>query len=81
MLEISCVECGAVVCHYQKDGPGSLKRMYLDRITDSQVSITGKSLECPSGHLLGIKIIYKKENRPAFRLFIDEVRKKIIKCF
>lgn len=81
MLEISCAECGAIICNYQKDGPGSLKRMYLDRITDSQVSITSKSLECPNGHLLGTEIIYKKENRPAFRLFVDAVRKKIIKCF
>lgn len=79
MLEISCAECGAAVCHYQKDGPGSLKRMYLDRIADSQVPIAGKALKCHNGHLLGTEIIYKKENRPAFRLITDAVRKKIIK--
>lgn len=53
--------------------------MYLDRITNKKVPILGKTLACPRGHILGIKIIYKKENRPAFRLFVDAVVKKIIK--
>ena len=33
LLEISCEKCGSVLCHYQKDGPGILKRMYFDRIS------------------------------------------------
>lgn len=80
-MEISCEKCGAFICHYQKDGPGNLRRMYHDRIFDAKVSISSKSLECQNGHLLGTKIIYEKENRPAFRLFVDAVRKKIIKSF
>ncbi|MFA6973414.1 MAG: hypothetical protein WC238_01565 [Parcubacteria group bacterium] len=79
LLEISCEKCGAKICAYQKDGPGNLRRMYLDRIFDPKVSISGKSLQCPKEHLLGVKIIYKKENRPAFRLFVDAVKKNIIK--
>lgn len=79
ILEISCEKCGSYVCEYQKDGPGSLRRMYQDRITGPKVSISNKSLKCPQGHLLGVKIIYKKENRPAFRLVVDTVKKKIIK--
>ncbi|HEY4515641.1 MAG TPA: hypothetical protein VJH67_00410 [Candidatus Paceibacterota bacterium] len=79
LLSISCQECGSHVCLYQKDGPGNLRRMYTDRIFDSKTSISKKDLSCPKRHLLGVKIIYKKENRPAFRLFVDSVTKKIIK--
>jgi hypothetical protein len=79
LLEISCRKCNKVICHYQKDGPGNLRRMYLDRIINKRVPISGKNLNCPEAHLLGIKIIYKKENRPAFRLFVDSITKKIIK--
>ena len=79
-LKIACQECGAVVCSYQKDGPGNLRRMYLDRIVESKVSLSGKKLSCSKGHLLGNKITYKKENRPAFRLFVDAVTKKIVKA-
>jgi len=79
LLEIRCQKCNRVVCHYQKDGPGHLRRMYIDRISDKQVPLSGKNFNCPEAHLLGIKIIYKKENRPAFRLFVDSVNKKILK--
>lgn len=79
LLEIRCQKCNKVVCQYQKDGPGNLRRMYLDRIIDKHVPISGKNLNCPEAHLLGIKMIYEKESRPAFRLFVDSVTKKIIK--
>ena len=79
MLEISCEKCGEKICNYQKDGPGNLRRMYIDRIYEPKVSINKKSLTCSKGHILGVKIIYKKENRPAFRLFVDAIIKKIIK--
>jgi hypothetical protein len=77
MLAISCEKCGSLVCRYQKDGPGALRRMYIDRISDAGVSLSRKDLSCPKGHLLGVKIIYDKEKRPAFRLFVDAVTKKI----
>ena len=80
LLEISCEKCGEVLCRYQKDGPGNLRRMYHDRISDPAVSVSKKSLECSQGHLLGVEIIYAKENRPAFRLIADAVKKKIIKA-
>ncbi len=79
LLQISCQKCGKQICKYQKDGPGNLRRMYVDRISENKVPLMGKSLNCPEGHLLGVKIIYEKENRPAFRLFVDSVVKKIIK--
>jgi len=80
LLNISCQKCGVLVCKYQKDGPGNLRRMYLDRILESKVATTRKDLSCPKGHLLGIKITYEKERRPAFRLFVESVTKKLIKA-
>jgi hypothetical protein len=79
LLDISCQKCNEHICQYQKDGPGNLRRMYMDRIIDPEVSISKKDLSCSEGHLLGVKIIYEKENRLAFRLFVDSVKKKIIK--
>ncbi len=80
LLRISCEKCGSAICFYQKDGPGNLRRMYIDRISDPSVSLTGKSLACSKGHVLGVKIIYEKEKRPAFRMFVDAVAKKIVKA-
>ena len=79
LLNISCEKCGEHICLYQKDGPGNLRRMYCDRVIEPRVPITRKDLSCSKGHLLGVKIIYEKEKRPAFRLFVDSVRKKIVK--
>lgn len=79
LLQISCQKCGSLICLYQKDGAGNLRRMYIDRIDEASVTLNRKDLSCSKGHLLGVKIIYEKENRPAFRLFVDAVTKKIIK--
>lgn len=79
MLQISCEKCNAKICKYQKDGPGNLRRMYIDRIFESKISITNDTLSCPNKHILGMRIIYQKEKRPAFRLFVDSIIKKIIK--
>lgn len=86
LLEISCEKCKTKVCLYQKDGPGILKRMYLDRISDSK-KYTGlennsvkniPNLECViCKQVLGIPIIYKKENRLCYRLFVGAVTKHI----
>ncbi|OGN22710.1 MAG: hypothetical protein A2918_01160 [Candidatus Yanofskybacteria bacterium RIFCSPLOWO2_01_FULL_42_49] len=78
LLDVSCAKCNTHLFYYQKDGPGILKRTYLDRIVDSKV---GKSnLVCPKcKELLGVPIIYKKESRPAIRLFEGAVSKKITK--
>lgn len=79
LLRISCQKCAAPICLYQKDGAGNLRRMYVDRIVEPRVPLMRKDLSCPNGHLLGVKIIYDKEKRPAFRLFVDSVAKKIVK--
>jgi hypothetical protein len=79
LLKITCEKCGSLICLYQKDGSGNLRRMYIDRIIEPAVSISRKDLSCLKDHLLGAKIIYEKEKRPAFRLFVDSVIKKIVK--
>jgi len=80
LLKISCQSCGTYLCNYQKDGPGLLKRMCLDRISNSNIETGGKQLICPSCQkVLGVSIIYEKENRPAIRLLIGSVNKKIVK--
>jgi ribosomal protein S27E len=79
LLEIKCEKCGSLLCYYQKDGPGLLKRMYVDRIVKLYAR-AGTSLICHKcGHVLGSHYIYKKEKRPAFRLFVGAVTKKITK--
>lgn len=56
-----------------------LKRLYLDRILKPAELVNKKELICAKCKtLLGVKINYKKENRPAFRLFAGAIRKKII---
>lgn len=78
ILQLSCSHCGKELFKYQKDGPGILKRLYIDRIVNNP-AITS-NLSCPQcKEVLGVKIIYKKENRPAYRLFMGAVSKKIVK--
>jgi len=80
LLAVACQKCGSGICKYQKDGPGNLRRMYIDRISDARVSIGRKDLTCTKGHLVGVKMVYEKENRPAFRLFVDSITKRIVKA-
>lgn len=78
MLQLACSHCSQALFRYQKDGPGILKRLYLDRIQD--YSSTVSKLACPKcKEILGVKTIYKKENRPAYRLFTGAISKKIVK--
>lgn len=78
-LLLSCEKCKNPISFYQKDGPGILKRLYFDRIVIAK-GLAGKYLICKKCKtVLGIKIMYKKENRPAYRLFVGAVEKKIVK--
>lgn len=87
-LEIHCEKCGNFLAIYQKDGPGPLKRMYLDRIfspkslTDLQKNTLKKipNLVCPRcKQVIGIPFVYKKEQRLALRLFEGSIKKKVKK--
>jgi ribosomal protein S27E len=77
ILDVSCDHCKNHVTFYQKDGPGILKRMYVDRFIDTMPS--SRSLTCQTcNRELGTEMIYKKEDRLAYRLFAGAVHKKII---
>ncbi len=86
LLDVHCASCKCHLCCYQKDGLGVLKRMYLDRMVDHTFdSLTNKSiinlpqLRCPAcKKLIGIPMIYKKEQRPAYRLLPGSITKKTI---
>jgi hypothetical protein len=78
MLDIRCEKCDEHLCNYQKDGPGTLKRMYIERMDPCYFD--EKDLACAAcGQILGTKIIYKIEKRLAYRLFVGSVAKQIIK--
>lgn len=87
LLDIICPDCKNHICYYQKDGPGLLKRMYLDRIKDSKYSnlenVEFKNLpqfNCPNcNRHLGTPYIYSEEKRKCFRIFVGAVSKKIVK--
>ena len=80
LLNVSCRKCNNLVAVYQKDGPGDLRRLYLDRIFTPRLNKDIKILKCSKcKEILGTFYIYPKENRKAFRLYQDAVIKKIRK--
>jgi|SRR3989338_3959816 len=87
-LNVLCEHCGAKILVYQKDGPGILKRLYLDRIfalenlaSFQKLSVSKiPNLTCAKcKSVLAVPYIYKKEQRRAFRLFVGAITKKITK--
>ncbi|MBS3141389.1 hypothetical protein J4405_04565 [Candidatus Woesearchaeota archaeon] len=85
-LELFCFKCNNSLLTYQKDGKGSLLRLYLDRIIEPE-ELTGLQLKfnkkdlpelrCSNcKNLIGIPMIYKNENRIAFRLIPCSFSKK-----
>lgn len=88
LLAVSCATCGTHLFSYQKDGPGIVKRLYLDRIYQSHAyeGLQHRALQdlphllcLQCGEHLGIPMIYEKEQRLAFRLFAGAVTTKIRK--
>jgi len=80
MLLIGCSECEFPVIIYQKDGPGPLKRCYIDRIAyvwgsdgnkapEPIDSVHETGLNCPHcQQKIGQPMIYEKENRLAVKM-------------
>ena len=83
-----CSQCGEYLALYQKDGPGSLLRLYLDRIFEPEhlallQNETEKSkipaLICQKCNTpIGFPMVYEIGNRLAFRLVRGLFRKE--KC-
>lgn len=86
-LNIYCSKCNSHVLLYQKDGPGPLKRTYLDRILApedlSKYQTVTEIKEVPAlvcsncRSLIGKPYIYDKEGRKAFLLDPTSFAKKI----
>lgn len=88
LLNVCCRKCENIVVVYQKDGPGNLRRLYLDRIfaPDNLVGLQNfniddvPTLKCKKcSEILGTPYIYSKEKRKAFRLYQDFVIKRLRK--
>src|SRR3989339_2213272 len=88
MLDVCCRKCENTVVIYQKDGPGNLRRLYMDRIfaPEKMVGLEIKDLDdisflrCQTcDEILGTPYVYIKEKRKAFRLYQDAVIKKLRK--
>lgn len=85
-LNVMCEHCTASVLVYQKDGPGELRRLYMDRIVAPK-NLAGlqnkklrdiSELKCSKcKRILGIPYVYEKEKRKAFRIFVGAVTKKV----
>lgn len=85
VYNLACATCGTHCVTYQKDGPGALKRLYLDRIlAPAKLSALQKlrsvksvpPLSCSKcATVLGVPIIYKKESRLSYLLRPGKVKK------
>lgn len=77
-LHIYCDSCNKPLFLYQKDGPGQLKRMYIDRILAPEIKYKKGDFKCPyCSKIRGTYFIYEKENRQAIRLYQGSIIKKI----
>ncbi|MDD3711131.1 MAG: hypothetical protein PHP37_00800 [Patescibacteria group bacterium] len=88
LLNVCCRKCENLVVVYQKDGPGNLRRLYLDRIFEpsEMVGLQNNNikdvpvLKCKNcSEVLGTPYIYIKEKRKAFRLYKGSVIRRLKK--
>ncbi len=88
LLNICCRKCENIIAVYQKDGPGDLRRMYMDRIFSPAELVNLQVLDIKDtpilkckkcDEILGVPFIYVKEKRKAFRLYQDSVIKRLRK--
>ncbi len=88
LLNLYCRKCNTIFAEYQKDGPGNLRRLYMDRIIapEKLVGLQKESIKDVSpikcdkcGFIVGMPYIHKKEKRKAFRVFQDAIVKRVKK--
>ena len=87
IINVSCMKCGSLIFVYQKDGPGWLKRCYLNRIIspkkyaglqknpDIKQPSDLKNLKCKCGEVIGSSIKHK-DGRLAFHLIRGKFKRK-----
>lgn len=74
-LDLSCASCHTLLAVYQKDGPGQLLRLYLDRLLSGPLDRTGA---CPScRERIGGLFVYAPEQRQAIRLRPGAISKRL----
>jgi hypothetical protein len=88
IINVSCDKCGKLIFVYQKDGPGWLKRCYLNRIVSPKeyASLSKKikdpkelkPLICQCGFNLGSPIKHK-DGRIAYHLIRGNFKRTINK--
>lgn len=88
LLNLYCRVCENLIAIYQKDGPGNLRRLYIDRIfypksfnnlQDKPLSEIPNLICSKCKEAIGTPYIYKKENRKAYKVYQDMIVKKIRK--
>jgi hypothetical protein len=67
IIKISCSKCGSQIFIYQKDGPGWLKRCYLNRIINPKGDSYKEKLSCNCGEIIG-SLTKHKDGRMAYNL-------------
>lgn len=89
-IKISCSVCGKLIFIYQKDGPGWLKRCYLNRIIEPEAYASLqrdahirepkdlKNLFCACGEVLGVPVRHK-DGRFAFQLIRGKFKRSVYK--
>lgn len=76
LFNIFCAKCGKQLLTYQKDGKGTLLRLYFDRIVEPVIDAK-RNLTCTNCKtLIGLPMVYKQEKRLAFRLVRGSFFKK-----
>jgi len=90
IINVSCASCGKLIFVYQKDGPGWLKRCYLNRIIEpkefAQIQKDKSirepndfsNLKCNCGNILGSPMKHK-DGRLAFHLIRGKFKRSIHK--
>jgi len=87
-INLHCHKCDHIFATYQKDWPWNLRRLYFDRIMSPKTltKLVEQNLEsipnlrCWNCNFeIWVPYIYEKENRPAFRIYQDAIKKSIRK--
>lgn len=68
IYKLYCSKCGDYLLTYQKDGIGALLRLYVDRIITSNAGVSSNLICGSCTNLVGVPMVYKPEDREAYRL-------------
>ncbi len=88
LLDLHCQKCNNLIAVYQKDGPGNLRRLYMDRIVSPErlIGFQHKDikdifpLRCDRCDLIvGMPYVYEKEKRKAFRVIHGAIARRLRK--